>query len=317
MSITPNVPQPDEGNSYQMASTPRWVLLMFIVAFLAVGGVVYAGYASQAELAGDLAAAKGTVVTLSKELEETNARLAQLRDQLDIASRKLGLTQNDLARARALAQQIEEQQKQSDTQLGAQIGQVKQATEDSQQKIGQVSSDLGGAKNDIAATRKDLEDTKTRLTSTVGDLGVESGLIAHNIDDVQALKRLNDRNIYDFNVAKSKNATRVGPIQIALQSTDPKHYQFTLNIIADDKAVQKKDRNIEEPMQFYVRGAHVPYEIVVFEVTKDHVTGYLDTQGHGLGGGCAFRSSRSRPRGIPRCAGEAPSVPILTLIQPG
>ena len=67
----------------------------------------------------------------------------------------------------------------------------------------------------------------------------------------------------------------VGPIQIALQGTDPKKYRFTMNVIADDKAIQKKDRNVDEPMQFYMRGVRAPYEIVVFEVAKDHITGYL------------------------------------------
>jgi len=277
MSITPNVPQPGEENIYQTASTPRWVLLVVIVLFLGLAGLLYAGYTSRTQLSSDLAAASGRSDLLAKELDQTNARVADLRGQLDVTSQKLGLTQEELARARTLAQQIQQQQKQSDSQFGEQIGQVKQATQDSQQKIGQVTADLGGAKTDIAATRKDLEDTKSRLTSTVGDLGVQSGLIARNREDLEALKRLNDRNIFDFNITKSKNAQRVGPIQIALRATDPKHYRFTMTVVADDKPIEKKDRNVNEPMQFYVRGVHAPYEIVVFDVTKDKVTGYLST----------------------------------------
>lgn len=277
MSITPNVPQPNEGEPYQTAATPRWVLLVVIVLFLGLAGLLYAGYTARAQFTSDLATANGRSDLLTKELDQTNSRVADLRSQLDLASQKLGLTQAELARARTLAQQIQQQQQQSDSQLGEQIGQVKQATQDSQAKIGQVTADLGGAKNDIAATRKDLEDTKSRLTTTVGDLGVQSGLIARNREDLEALKRLNDRNIYDFNLTKSKTAQRIGPIQIALQSTDPKRYRFTMNVVADDKTIQKKDRNVNEPMQFYVRGVHAPYEIVVFDVTKDKVTGYLST----------------------------------------
>jgi hypothetical protein len=277
MSITPNVPQPDEGESFQTASTPRWVLLVVVVLFLGLAGLLYAGYTSRAQISSDLAAANNRSDLLAKELDQTNSRVADLRGQLDVTSQKLGLTQDELARARTLAQQIQKQQQDSDAQLGEQIGQVKQANQESQQKIGEVSTDLGGAKNDIAATRKDLEDTKSRLTTTVGDLGVQSGLIARNREDLEALKRLNDRNIFDFNITKSKNAQRVGPIQIALRSTDPKRYRFTVTVVADDKPIEKKDRNVNEPMQFYVRGVHAPYEIVVFDVTKDKITGYLST----------------------------------------
>ena len=275
MSITPNTPQPEESKAYETASTPRWVLLVVIVLFLGLGGLLYAGYKSREEFTNDLAAANQRSDQLAKELDQTNTRIAGLRGQLDVTSQKLGLTQDELARARTLAQQIQKQQQESDSKLGEQIGQVKQATQESQQKLGQVATDLTGAKTDIATTQKDLADTKSRLTSAVGDLNGQGVLIARNREEVEALKRLNERNIYDFNLVKSKTAQRVGPIQINLRSTDPKRFRFTMTVVADDKSIEKKDRNVNEPMQFYVRGARAPYEIVVFEVTKDHATGYL------------------------------------------
>jgi hypothetical protein len=278
MSITPNVPPQGENETYAAAPTPRWVPLVIVVLFLGLAGAVYAGYASRTRLESDLAAANARADSrsdlLGKELDQTNERVAQLRGQLQVTSQKLGLTQDELARARTLAQQIQKQQQDSDAQLGAQIGQVKQ---ESEAKIGEVSSGLTGAKTDIAATQKDLADTKARLTSTVGDLGVQSGLIARNRDDLDALRRLNERNIFEFNLAKSKAPQHVGPIQVTLRSTDPKRFKYTMTVVADDKAIEKKDRTADEPVQFYMRGARAPYEIVVFEVTKDHINGYLST----------------------------------------
>jgi hypothetical protein len=275
MSITPSTPQPEENTTFETASTPRWVLLVVVVLFLGIGALGYEGYTARTQLTNDLAAANQRSDQLVKELDQTNTRIAGLRGQLDVTSQKLGLTQDELARARTLAQQIQKEQQDSDAALGEQIGQVKQATQESQQKIGQVATDLTGAKTDIASTQKDLADTKGRLTSAVGDLNGQGVLIARNREELDALKRLNERNIYDFNLVKSKTPQRVGPIQIDLQSTDPKKFRFTMTVVADDKAIQKKDRNVNEPMQFYVRGARAPYEIVVFEVTKDHATGYL------------------------------------------
>jgi hypothetical protein len=117
---------------------------------------------------------------------------------------------------------------------------------------------------------------------------------------VEALKRLNERNIFDFNLTKSKNPQRVGPIQITLRSTDPKRFRFTMTVIADDKAIEKKDRNVDEPMQFYVRGTHTPYEIVVFEVTKDRATGYLSTsKDTGAAPAAAAPSAAASPTNTP------------------
>jgi hypothetical protein len=102
-------------------------------------------------------------------------------------------------------------------------------------------------------------------------------LIARNHEELDALKRLNERNIYDFKLTKSKQPQHVGPIQILLRGTDPKRYKFTMTVIADDKSIEKKDRNVDEPMQFYIRGVRAPYEMVIFEVTKDGANGYLST----------------------------------------
>lgn len=277
MSITPSGPPPNDSTQYEVSPTPKWIPLLLVIAFLGIGVALYLGNSARADLQNSLAASNAKSDVLSKELDQTNARVAELRGQLDVTSQKLGLTQDELARARSLAQTIQKQQQDSDAKIGAQLGQVQQVQQDTNAKIGVVSTDLTGAKTDIASTRKDLEDTKSRLTTTVGDLGVQSGLIARNKEEVDALKRLNDRNIYDFTLTKSKTPQHVGPIQLTLRSTDAKKFRFTMTVVADDKAIEKKDRNVDEPMQFYIRGVRAPYEIVVFDVTKDKATGYLST----------------------------------------
>lgn len=276
MSTTPNGPK-DETYVYESPSVPTWIPIVVVVLVLGLAGLGYEAYAAHTQLQDlqtSLTTSNSHADLLGKQLDETNSRIAQMRGQLDVTSQKLGLTQDELARARTLAQTIQKQQTESDAKLGAQIGQVQQ---ESDQKIGQVATDLTGAKTDISSTQKDLADTKAKLTSTVGDLGVQSGLIARTQEDVEALKRLGERNIYDFNISKSKTPQHIGPVQATLKNTDPKHFRFSMTLIADDKTIEKKDRNVDEPMQFYVRGARSPYEIVVFEVTKDHITGYLST----------------------------------------
>jgi DNA repair exonuclease SbcCD ATPase subunit len=237
----------------------------------------YQGQASRTELQNELTEVKNRADLLANELEQTNQRLAQLSGQQQVTSQRLGLTQDELARARTLAQQIQREQQDVQSravQLGAQIGQVRQ---ESETRFGQVTTDLTGAKTDIAATRRELEETKARLTTAIGDLGVQSGLIAHTRDDLEALKRLGDRNIFDFNLVKTRQPQRVGPVQIRLTNADTRRFRYTIQLVADDKTIEKKDRTISEPVQFYVRASRTPYEIVVMEVTKDRIAGYLST----------------------------------------
>jgi hypothetical protein len=274
MSSTPNTP----GDvNMELAPLPRWVIVLFVIAFGLVGYLFYANYQQHQTFQQSQADGDKKAQALATELEKTNSRLADLKGQLEVTSQKLGLTQDELARARGLAQSIRKDEQKADEQLRQQIGAVQT---DATTKIGQVSTQINGAQTDIAATKADLEATKTKLQSTVGDLGVQSGLIARNHDEVEELKRIGERNIYEFTIKRQKAPEHVGPIQVLLRKTDPKHYRYTLSVVADDKSVEKKDKTVGEPIQFYVggsNGSHAPYEIVVFEMGKDQVKGYLST----------------------------------------
>jgi hypothetical protein len=274
MSISPSAPEPKESYVYEAASTPRWIFAVFIAAFVLIGYLLYAGNDARNTLEKELAKADSKQAVLAAQIDQTNSVVADLRGKLEVTTQKLGFTQAELAQARSLAQNIRQTQKESDEKLTEQIGQAKQEVD---AKIGAVSTDLTGAKTDISATKQDLEATKAKLTSTVGDLGVQSGLIARNQEELDQLKRQGERNIFELHLTRSKTPTHVGPIQITLTKTDPKKFKYTMTVIADDKTIEKKDKTADEPVQFYIHGVPRPYEIVVFDVTKDKVNGYLST----------------------------------------
>jgi hypothetical protein len=272
MSLSP-APQVSE-NAPQVSASPRWVYVAFLVLLAGIGYLAYAGYQTKAQFAADLAKAQDQSTQLSARLDQANGRIAELRGELEVTSRHVNLTQAEVAQAHSLAQQIDKDQKSSDAKFSAQIGQVKQ---ESDAKIGAVSTDLSGAKTDIDATKKDLEATKAKLTSATGDINNQGSLIAKNQEEVEVLKRLGERNIFDFTLQKSKTPQHVGPIQMQLTKVDTKHYRYSLVVVADDKRVEKNDRTVDDLLQFVVRGARAPYELVVFEVGKDKITGYLST----------------------------------------
>jgi len=136
---------------------------------------------------------------------------------------------------------------------------------------------VGGVKTDVASTRADLAATMAKLQSAVGDLGVQSGLIANTRSDLEVLKHKGDRNYYEFTLVKGASPQPVGTVSLQLKKTDPKKGKFTINVSADDRTIEKRDRNISEPIQFYTGRDHMLYELVVWSVDKKQATGYLST----------------------------------------
>jgi septal ring factor EnvC (AmiA/AmiB activator) len=276
MSISPNVPSPEESYRYENMGTPRWIPVLFGVLIAGLAVLVYAGYSAQTRLQQALTKTAEENKILSAQLEQANSRIADLKGQMDVTSQKVGMTRAEVADAKSRAESIRKQQIASDKKLTQEIS---SAQKESAEKIGAVATDVTGAKKDIEATRTDLEATKTKLDRAAGDMGVMSGLIARNHDDLEELKRRGDRNYYEFTVQKAKTPQRVGPIQMSVNKTDPKKSKYTMTLLADDKTIEKKDKTAGEPVQFYVKGSArlAPYEIVVFEVGKSQITGYLAT----------------------------------------
>jgi peptidoglycan hydrolase CwlO-like protein len=277
MSISPNVPSPEESYHYEgTTGTPRWIAVVFVVLSLALVGLAYAGYSVQSRLEATVNKAQDQNRLLTAELDQANTRLADLKGHIDVTEQKMHMTQAELANARSRAESIRKDQIASDQKLAEQLN---AAQKESNEKINAVASEVGGAKKDIEATRSDLEATKGRLERASGDMGVMSGLIAHNRDDLEELKRRGDRNYYEFKITRGKTAQKVGPVQVILNKTDQKKSKYTITVFVDDRSIEKKDKTAGEPVQFYVRGGSrmPPYELVVFEVGKNQITGYLST----------------------------------------
>ena len=276
MSISPNVPSPQETYHYESPGTPRWIAVLFVVLFAGLAALAYVGHSQQSRLEQDLSRQQEQNKVLSAQLEQANSRLADLKGHLEVTEQKVGMTRSELAQARSRSESIRKEQQASDQKLNTQLSQVKQ---ESDEKILSVATEVGGAKKDIESTRTDLEATKGKLERATGDMGVMSGLIAHNRDDLEELRRRGDRNYYEFTVQKSKTPQRVGPVQMALNKADQKKSRYTVTVFADDRSIEKKDKTAGEPVQFYMRGATrmAPYEIVVFDVGKNQIKGYLST----------------------------------------
>ena len=276
MSISPNIPSPEESYRYESTGTPRWIAVLFVVLIAALAVFGYFGYSTESKLSQDLSKQQDQNKILTAQLDQANTRIADLKSKVEITVQRVGLTQSELAQAKSRAETIRKEQQASDLKLTTQLT---QAQKENDEKIGAVATEVGGAKKDIEATRSDLEATKGKLDRSLGDMNVMSGLIAHNRDDLDELRRRGDRNYYEFTLQRSKNAQRVGPVQMSLSRVDQKKSKYTMTVFVDDRAIEKRDKTSGEPVQFYVKGSSrmAPYEIVVFDVGRNQINGYLAT----------------------------------------
>lgn len=233
----------------------------------------------QASLKTEIQGVQEIAAVSSKASQKYNS---EIKDQLEEARRQhamaVGQAKLDAQKkVDDLERTLKQETKAVAQQMEGKISEVKEQTQAAQSKIGEVSTEVGAVKGEVAATKSELEKTIGDLKRVKGDLGEQSGLIATNGKELNALKALGERNYFEFRLAKQKNAQKVGDVAILLKRVDQKKNKFTIELTADDKKVEKKDKSINEPLQFYTSKARQPYEIVVNEVGKDLIVGYLAT----------------------------------------
>jgi DNA anti-recombination protein RmuC len=222
----------------------------------------------------ELAEAKQHNVQLAADLRETDAKLRVTADEL---GKSLGLTQKQMdTRAQQLLVRENAQEAASRRLETAQKETAQQVTAVATD-VSSVKTDVGGVKTDLGKTKNDLAGALSTLTSMQGDLNGHSSLIARNHDELEILKHKGDRNFYEFTLAKNQKQP-VGTVSLELKKTDAKKSKFTLVVYADDKKYEKKDRNVNEPLQFYSGSQAGLFEVVVNTIdSKNQVKGYLST----------------------------------------
>lgn len=208
--------------------------------------------------------------------EDLDTRSKQLSQQASQAKRE-ALSYADQQSAKIAAESHAENQKtvESVSKVSSDLTGVKQSADTANAKVADVGNDVNGVKTDLASAKSDLAQTKSDLKKVTGDLGLTSGLVATNGTEINELRRRGERNIIEFHLNKVKDFQKVGDVSLLLKRTDAKKNKFTVEVMADDKRTEKKDRNVNEPMQFYVSKSL--YELVVNTVGKDTVSGYLST----------------------------------------
>jgi chromosome segregation ATPase len=267
-----------------------------------VAGALIALVAANIYLYVQIDRVRGDVASMQEKL---TTQLSNLRDTSNVNSeaqkRHIETLKEELESARALARssssqvkaeaqanidrikaQLQDEQAKVQQQVSKEISGVKsdvqQVASSANTKIAEVATDVGTVRSQAQQTQAELQKTINDLKSVVGDLGVQSGLIATNSNELAALKLRGERNYVDIKLGKTKAPQRFGDITLLLKNADTKRNRYTVQVMADDKTTEKKDKNINEPVQFYTgRGGRIPYELVINKVDKNEIVGYLAT----------------------------------------
>jgi len=248
--------------------TPRWVGLavgiLGAVSVLGLGvGAVALNHSNSIEQ-NTQTAVKQATDSLNQKLAKEDEINQQLQSDLKVVTDKLNLTQSQLVAARksnkAASVTVDKKLTGLETSMNAKLD-TKANTED----LNKLGGDVNGVKNDLASTNNNLQMARSEMGT----------LIARNHDEIDQLRRMGQRDYFEFTVTRKAGAERVGSVQVELKDTNTKKNQYTINVLADDKSFEKKNRSVNEPIFFYTGGSHAALELVVNKVTKTTASGYL------------------------------------------
>jgi chromosome segregation ATPase len=205
----------------------------------------------------DLAGFKDRLV----QSEKTNS---ELQGDLNVVTKKLRITQGQLKTAREESTKAQEQASEKITALDTSVH-TELATKAAVDDVKNVDTKVVGVRTDLDATREEVKMARSEMGT----------LIARNHDEIEQLRRLGEREYTEFTIAGKNRPQKVGNVTVELRAVNVKKNQFTLNLTAEDKQIEKKNRSLNEPIFFYMSATRLPQELVINKVGKDTISGYV------------------------------------------
>ena len=261
---------------------PQFFMVLSVMAIALLAYFVYDAHQLQQKTASELSRLKSQIEVFDGRDQISIRRMDQMESKLADALQTVGSTHQEFEK-KTRQVQIESRRAKAELQSAivakADAKQLEAVQQEANSKIDSVSSDVGGVKNDVgtvktdlATARRDLEGTQRQLVDVRDTL---NAAVARNAGELAALRAKGERDYFEFDILKKNSSTKVADIQLVLTKTDPKKGIYNVKIMADDNQLEKKDRTVNEPVQFLVGHNMVRYELVVNWVRKDRIGGYL------------------------------------------
>ena len=261
----------------ERSSSGLLILVAGVALLLALGALAWIYFLQSRLTAAEVKLSQFQEQGAQQATEQAEMR-RQLRATTEAFGAKVGITQRQIeSRAAEIMRQQQDDTRRLDARIAQQEAATRKQVSTVSTAVSSVRTDVGGVKKDVASTRKELATTEEELHAAIGDMGVQSGLIAKNSEQLNYLRHLGDRNYFEFTLHKNQPFTAISTIKLRLRKADVKHSRYTLEILSDDKRIQKKNRDLDEPLQFYSGKPPMLFEVVVNQMAKNQISGYLST----------------------------------------
>jgi chromosome segregation ATPase len=200
--------------------------------------------------------------------------IAAVRDRVDGATR-------EAKAATELGRTLKRAQDRTARMVTAQTADIKAVQDgaatqaaDTASKIAGVSAEVSRVASGLADARNDAGEIRLQMAAMKAEV---SNQIAGNTKAVAELRRLGARESFEFDVSKSSAsaASKVGDVRIQLTKTDVRKAKYDLVLHVDDRQVERKDLTIGEPVQFLAGPERRRHELVVTDMERDRIRGYL------------------------------------------
>jgi peptidoglycan hydrolase CwlO-like protein len=152
-----------------------------------------------------------------------------------------------------------------------------------QARLREHDKELTDTRQQLDKTRQDLEgnlnsakdELNGSLARTNDSLGRTNDTVARSHEELVELQKRGERNYYEFSLDKSKQFQRVGPLSLSLRKANTKRRSFDFEMMVDDQKLQKKNVNLFEPVVIMTPDRGQALQLVVNQVNKDVVKGYI------------------------------------------
>ena len=251
-----------------VSSRPKWPIYL-LVAVLAGAALISTAYLYREKRQTQELAA--TNQTLSTTLAQLQNRIQDLTERVNEFKSSPVVAAAPIARA----QSVKAHPAKASVVKASRMAAPRTPPRDDP-RFKELQGQLSDQQKQLASTREALDKTRDDLSGALNNTRDElSGSIAKTHDELVVLQKRGERNYYEFDLNKSKEFERVGPLRLSLRKADTKHKRFDVNMLVDDNQLQKKGVNLYETIWINTGDRPQPMELVVNQIGKDRIQGYL------------------------------------------
>jgi hypothetical protein len=241
-----------------LAPVAKHVVPYLVAVVIAGGGVGYAVHEHHA------------ATNLAAQNQQVTAQLSATNSQLEALSAKVNTLVNSEAKPSPAVETAAPVASRAVHHRAA-VNRSGARTSAQELRFKKLESQVDAQGKEIDATRNDLASARTELT----------GSIARTHGELVVLEKKGERNFFEFDIVKSKEFKHEGPVSVRLKKANVKQGYADLLLVVDDRNLTQKHVNLYQPVMFYEPDSPQPVEVVINDVSKDHIHGYVSAPKYG------------------------------------